>query len=331
MALPVRSFPAFAVRALHGLCLFALGLSLMPACAAAQSAPVTAGLVLEVEGQAVFGASGFEAGVVPSFSSSLPYFKPDEGNGFGGAATLGYGFGNGWSGWIRYRRLDTDDSTGPIDPFVVTYTAGTAFPPGGAPTPLSYVTSQVESKTSIVDVLAGRDIAVGGGSVQLIAGLSYVDIDRDTVLNDGCSCAPYGVVLGNDFNGVGPKIGFRGGIPLSGSVRLVGGLSASALFGTATFKSHVFDAGFLEDVYKHDDHRTVAALDGEAGLAFGVGAGTLTVGYRVDAMFGALDTDQRVSEIFTLSGFPTIGDKRDDFIEHGPFARFALPLGGVAN
>jgi hypothetical protein len=318
----------FIRRATRLACFTALTAFAFPAASArAQSAP--GGLWLEAEAQAVIGASDFEAGVVPSFfSSALPHFKPDEGNGFGGAATLGYGFGNGWSGLLRYRRLDADDSTGPIDPFVFTFTAGAAFPPGGAPTPLSYVTSHVDSKTSIVDLLAGRDLAVGGGIVQVVAGVSYVDIDRETVLNDGCSCAPYGVVLGNDFRGVGPKIGFRGGIPLTGSVRLVGGFSASALFGTATFASHVFDAGLIEDAYKHEDHRVVAALDGEAGVAFGFGAGTLTVGYRVDALLGALDTDQRVSPIFASSGLPAIGDKRDDFIEHGPFARFALPLGG---
>ena len=46
-------------------------------------------------------------------------------------------------------------------------------------------------------------------------------------------------------------------------------------------------------------------------------------------MFGALDTDQRVSPLVASVGFPQIGDGHADFIEHGPFARFTLPLAGV--
>jgi hypothetical protein len=30
-------------------------------------------------------------------------------------------------------------------------------------------------------------------------------------------------------------------------------------------------------------------------------------------------------------GFPAIGDRHTDFIEHGPFARFSLPLAGEVN
>jgi hypothetical protein len=66
-------------------------------------------------------------------------------------------------------------------------------------------------------------------------------------------------------------------------------------------------------------------------LGFAVGPGALVLGYKVDALLGALDTDQRVSALVASIGFPAIGDKHDDFVEHGPFARFTLPLAGSGN
>jgi hypothetical protein len=62
------------------------------------------------------------------------------------------------------------------------------------------------------------------------------------------------------------------------------------------------------------------------GIAVAVGPGSLTLGYRIDAVLGALDTDQKVPDFAVSLGFPKIGNARDDFVEHGPFARFVLPL-----
>lgn len=91
--------------------------------------------------------------------------------------------------------------------------------------------------------------------------------------------------------------------------------------------------GFGLDVvpYKDKESRTVGAFDAEAGVAFAVARGTLTVGYRVDAWLQALDSDQRVSEDFLQLGVPPIGDRHDDFVEHGPFVRFAMPLAAAAD
>jgi hypothetical protein len=99
--------------------------------------------------------------------------------------------------------------------------------------------------------------------------------------------------------------------------------------GTSTFKSRLDDPLFPPLQFKAEDDRIVAALEGEAGLAFAIGPAHLTIGYRANAVFGALDTDQRVSPLVASIGFPQIGDGHTDFIEHGPFARFTLPLAGV--
>ena len=169
--------------------------------------------------------------------------------------------------------------------------------------------------------------------MHIFGGLTYVSIERDvTVVEDFCGCIPFAMLFSNDFRGVGPKIGARGSVPVTGAVSLVGGVSVAALLGTSTFASRLDDPLFPSpSSFKDETHRTVAALDGYAGVAFGLGPGALTLGYRVDAMFGALDTDQRVSPIFRSGGFPKIGDDHANFVEHGPFARFTLPLAAVGN
>jgi hypothetical protein len=112
---------------------------------------------------------------------------------------------------------------------------------------------------------------------------------------------------------------------------LVGGASVAALVGTSKFASRLDDPLFPAYQFKTEDHRTVAAIDSDVGLAFALGTGSLTVGYRVNAVLGALDTDQRVSPLFRELGFPSIGDGHDDFVEHGPFARFSLPLASLGD
>lgn len=313
--------------------LCALAATALPACgpAAAQAVATPPGVYLEIEGQAVFGDSDFAAGFVPPSDSSLtgPKAKLDEGDGRGGAVVLGYAWTNGWNTAVRFRRLDADESGGPIDPGIVSFFPGIPVI-GGVPIGFPEARTKVDSETSIFDFEAGKDVAVGGGRLHLFGGITYASIERNVaVIDDTCGCAPLALLMANDFHGLGPRIGFRGGVPVSNGVSLVGGASIAALFGTSTFASRINDP-FVPG-FKHDDDRTVAAIDGEAGLAFAVGPGSLTVGYRVNAIFEALDTDQRVSDLFVDAGLPEIGDTHSDFVEHGPFVRFALPLAGLEN
>lgn len=295
-----------------------------PSGARAQTVP---GFTIEAEGQRAFGASDFEAGLVPDlFSGTIHSLKIDDGNGWGGALAVGYTWPSGLTGTVRYRRLDTDDGGGPIADGVIAFAAGDPSMPGGFIVGLSEARTEVETDSSRVDVEFGMEVALLGGTGQVFGGLTYVSIDRDSAIVDTCSCLPLLLRLSNRFQGGGPKIGFRGGVPIANAVRLVGGASVAALIGTSEFKSLYIDPLVPQGAFKDDDTRVAAALDGEAGLALALGGGTLTLGYRVDALLGALDTDQRVSEIFTGAGFPAIGDDRDNVITHGPFARFAMPL-----
>ena len=312
----------------------AVGLLAAPGPANAQAGETAPGFTLEVEGQLVFGASDFAAGLVPDFSpSGYHVLERDEGDGWGGALAIGYAWRNGWSAAVRYRRLEADTGGGPVEPIVVPFVPSLDIVPGGFPFPLADVLTRVESNASLLDVLASKDIPGGAGRLELFGGLTYATVDRDITLID-CSCSGLAVHYGSTFEGVGPKVGFRGGIPLSGGLHLVGSGSAAVLFGTSEFRNSMSQPdGFGLDIapVKDKDSRTVGAFDAEAGLAFPVGAGTLTVGYRIDAWLQALDSDQRVSEDFLFLGIPPIGDRHDDFVEHGPFARFAMPLAGVGN
>lgn len=306
---------------------------LAPAPAAAQAPALPAGPYVEAEIQAAVGESGFAAGYVPSFLDPTTgrTAELDDGTGWGGALAIGYGWGNGWRGALRYRRLDAEDSGGPIDPLVFAFAAGDSSLPGGTPVPIFAARTEVESKAWRIDLEAGKDIALPGGHVQLFGGISYLAIDRDAALIDTCSCDLLALFLSSTFHGGGPKVGFRGNLPIGADVRLVGGASVAALIGTSAFRSVYVDPLFPTAPFTDKSRRAAAALDAEAGFAFAVGAGTLTLGYRVDAILGALDTDQRVSSLMRDFGFPKIGDRRDDFIQHGPFARFALPLAAAGD
>ncbi len=309
--------------------LIAASMLCVPAEAVAQTTSTAPGFYIEAEGQRVFGASDFEAGFVPEslFLLEGPKAELDEGNGWGGALTLGHVWSNGWSAAMRYRRLEADSKGGRYDPGIMTFAPSVTLIPGGFPLGILEATTEVDSKTSFVDLEVGKDFTVAGGRVQLFGGVTYASIERDVAIrSDGCGCVPFALLMQNDFHGAGPKIGFRGGVPLNSAFSLVGGGSVAALFGTSKFASRLDDPLFPPNSFKDSSDRTVAALDAHGGLAIGVGIGTLTLGYRIDAVLGALDTDQRVSALVASTGYPKIGDRHDDFVEHGPFARFSLPI-----
>lgn len=304
--------------------------------ASAQSPPATAGVYLEAEGQLVFGASHFDAGLEPPtiFDLTGPGAKRDEGNGLGGALALGYSWSNGWGAAVRYRRLEADDITAPVKTGIFTFVAGMPLVPGGFLVGALGARTDVESTTSLIDFEVGKDLDVGsGGRLHVFGGVTYASIERDvSVISEDCGCIPFSVHFANDFHGAGPKIGARGSVPVTGAVSFVGGISVAALFGRSKFASRLDDPLFpMPSSFSDSDRRTVAALDGHAGVAIGLGPGSLTLGYRVDAMFGALDTDQRVSPLFRSVGYPKIGDDNANFVEHGPFARFTLPLSAVSD
>jgi len=323
---------AFNLKTIRGFALGVAGVAMLaaPACARAQTGAVVPGFHVEAEGQRVFGASDFDAGLAADLSLlTFGAFSRDEGDGWGGALTLGYAWSNGWRASLGYRRLEADTNGGPIVPVVIAFVPSLDLALGGTPFDFYDVLVRVESTTSMIDLMASKEFFGSFGRVELFGGLRYATVDRDISLID-CDCSGLAVHYSSTFDGAGPKVGFRGGVPIGGGMQLVGGGSVAVLFGQSEFRNSMSQPdGFGLPVVpvKDKDGRTVGAFDAEAGLAFAMETGTLTVGYRIDAWLGALDSDQRVSADFRTLGFPSIGDGHDDLVEHGPFVRFAAPLG----
>ena len=138
------------------------------------------------------------------------------------------------------------------------------------------------------------------------------------------------------FHGVGPSLSWNGSAPVIGSaaggeVAVDWGANAALLFGrqktrvqhlkSAHYKSQGFDNFQYQFVYQntggHADERSVAIPNagGFAGASYRVENFRVSVGYRADFFFGAIDSgiDTRKSE--TL-GF------------YGPFASVSIGLGG---
>ena len=275
--------------------------------AAAQSKP--AGVFLEVEGQLTFGASDFDLGVSPV---TLNATSTDEGNGAGGAVTLGYVMSSGWSTSLRYRRSNTDHVFGQQSPPLY----------GNLPAylPLPIGRAEVSAQYHALDFEVGKDFGLGTGTAQLFGGIKYAQYDRH-IEAPLAGYPGYGFLMRHEFEGVGPRIGIRGSIPVASGVSLVGSTAIAALFGEAQFSDALTAGGASLFPFSATDDRTVAALDAEAGLSFSLGSASLTVGYRIDTMFNALDTDQRF-------GLFQIGSRDDDVVQHGVFGRLTMPLGG---
>ena len=215
--------------------------------AAAQTVATQPGIFIEAEGQRVFGESSFVAGLVPpdAFDIVGPEKKLDEGRGWGGALTLGYGWSNGWSGAVRYRRLTADDDGGPVEPGIVAFAPQIPFVPGGIPFGVLGAQTTVDSEASMLDFEIGKEIQLAGARLELFGGLTYASIKRKAALIGDCGCLPaFALVMAHDFRGVGPKIGLRGAVPLMDGVSLVGAGSVAALIGTSTFKSRLDDPLF---------------------------------------------------------------------------------------
>lgn len=311
----------------------AVAATLAPTQAHGQASP---GPFVAVEGQRVFGDTDVDAGFVPGvipFTGDIISF--DEGDGWGGAITLGYAFGNGWRAAVRYRQLDADNGGGPVDPGIIGSIV-IPLPPGvpisgplGIPVGVPFASYSIDSEAKFFNAEVATAIAFAGLDLEIFGGVKYASLDRD--MSIFCDC--FALSYSSSFRGIGPQIGVRGGVPLFTGVSLVGSASVAALFGTSEFTSRIDDPLFpTPPGFKAKDDRTVAAIDAEAGISFAILSGQLTLGYRVDAIFDALDTDQRLFPTFvTLGLFPQFGNRKDDFVEHGPFARFSLPLSGAAN
>jgi hypothetical protein len=141
------------------------------------------------------------------------------------------------------------------------------------------------------------------------------------------------------FHGIGPSLSWHGTTPLAGNtdtaeIALDWGVNGALLFGrqraTVEHKTTGYDrylgpyggAGYRETRYHHGGNTpprsksvTVPNIGGFAGLSLNFPNAKVSLGYRADFFFGAMD-----------AGIDT--RHTDDMSFHGPFAKISVGLGG---
>lgn len=296
----------------------------------AQTVATLPGVYAEGEGQHVLGASDLDVGLIPDFDTGT--FAPQavhDGRGSGGAATVGYSWSNGWSAAVQYRRLETDNEEGPFDSLVINSLGPLDADPGAESVffPLLNASVDVSTNYSALSVEAAKEFALGANRIQVFGAVRYQSLDRAVDVIGGIPDFPAVVTFTDKFHGLGPQAGLRGGLQIVPGLALIGGASVAVLFGESEFASGLTADSYPGYAFTAQDRRTVAALDGEGGVSISLGAGALTFGYRVDALRGVFDPNQRVPAGSVALGYPQIGEPNDDFLAHGPFARLTVPFG----
>jgi len=216
----------------------------------------------------------------------------------------------------------------------------------------SDVRSRVSESHAIIDFKVGKDVGVGifGSSSVFSFGtrIAQFTSDRKTQIYARPEVHPYGG-LGKywtnfsadgkserSFRGIGPTVSWEGETALAGNadggVTFDWGVSAAVLFGrqkanivhsTLASKFEQYQFNYPNKIVYHDTpppsvrRRSVVVpnLGGFAGLSMHYTNAKISLGYRGDFFFGAMDTgiDRRKTENMSF---------------HGPFATISIGLGG---
>ncbi len=207
----------------------------------------------------------------------------------------------------------------------------------------------------IVDFKVGKDVGLGafgtGGESTFSAGVRFAQFatakDVELKLRPDMNQLPGGFFnsmstfygsaeITRSFQAIGPSVSWEGSAAIAGrstdGVTFDWGIAAAVLFGRQkadvthnTFASHFNQQNILYPVsqlYQTSPapsarHRSVVVpnLGGFAGVSFRRASAKISLGYRADFFFGAMDTgiDSR---------------KREAMSFHGPFATISIGLGG---
>jgi len=303
---------------------------------------------LEVGGQVTF-LEGTEQQYTPPFLSMLPTSLPDPTPAQRMPArsadlTGRISFVPGDSGWVfsagvRYGRSSVQ---GRISKVLPAYYLGI---PNKYARVNNYVHSEARENQShaILDFQVGKDVGLGmfGGTSVLSAGLravqfssnSSVDIGLvpDFQINSGHNIFTGTEQAQRSFHGMGPEISWDGFAPLAGDTEagqltLDWGVNAAILFGRRTTSVHHQTAqtyapysGYASNVYttsanpKRSRRVTVPNLGGFAGVSVRYPNAKISIGYRADEFFGAID-----------GGIDT--EKKENRGFHGPYASISIGL-----
>jgi hypothetical protein len=206
---------------------------------------------------------------------------------------------------------------------------------------------QSRSSHAIVDFLVGRDVGLGAfhnGKAAVHFGIRMAQLNErveGTMTAFSTAPAKYSAgkivhkadaLMARSYTGIGPAVSWDGATPLVGSLNdgfsFDWGANASVLVGRqkARIALHTQDARYngggaytvlshLSSVPSRDRTVVVPNLGGFAGLSWRLPGGKVSLGYRADFFFGAIDGGVSTS-------------RKDMRAFYGPFASVALGIGG---
>jgi hypothetical protein len=259
-----------------------------------------------------------------------------------GTAKLSLGIGDGWvfAAAISYGKTSRNKTVSHQTAHAShSYNGGYV----GAYDAYQLFNSKASGSHTIVDFQAGRDVGLGNlGSSVLSAGVRFVQFNARTDV--GIQSQPTNVNeyryyhlfrakfdATRHFNGIGPSISWSASANLfgnssSGNIALDWGANGAILFG----RQRVAEEHQTTDNYGHyhnfsivtahggaprSRNATIPNLGGLAGVSWQAPNAKVTLGYRADFFFGALD-----------GGIDTAKKKNVGF--YGPFASVSVGLGG---
>lgn len=188
-----------------------------------------------------------------------------------------------------------------------------------APSTSGVATDKRKSSHFIVDFTVGRDMGLGltpagDPMLQLQAGLRFAHLedklDEQAIVTFGPP-RTLGTSVKRSFTGFGPRLGVAMSMPVAASLSLDGTAGAALLYGRATEKVTLTNAGAVTGVFKNNKNGWIPGIDASLAVAYALNpSAKVSLGYRVEAYFNAYSV-----------AFPAGGDIQDkDFIVHGPYA-----------
>lgn len=253
--------------------------------AVAQSPPL--GWFGYVEGRyAVEPSSGILHNDFPNHDNTVSF-----GDGWGGAARLGYRFRHLWD--VALSGSFTDYSAGSTNSVCCN-------------------SRRTDGSLTTADVQLGYTVVGAPGlTARLFTGLRYVELSSD--LNDPGN----GYKHDGRSRGFGVVSGIEVTAPLAHRVNFVGGIEGSLLAGRVRDRiTGSFNVSGTDD-------REFVQIGGHAGLSFALNPSTSFVaGYRLNNWIGI------ESEVALKSPSFTAGGGQADHLDHGPFVRLNIDLSG---
>jgi hypothetical protein len=235
---------------------------------------------------------------------------------------------------VRYgRALRSKTDHQQPKPFFYTSSEGYAF----GPFAFYQASARTLSTHLIADFRAGRDVGLGmfgfAGNSVFSLGVRYADFDSntDTMLSSipnlgGGKIFHATSHMQHAFTGLGPSISWDAsaqifGHPEAGSIWLDWGADAAILFGKQSTKGSHRTGGYVMSHYYHTTPisrrhtRSVPNVGSYAAIAYRLGDVKISLGYRADLFFGAVDGGIDTPQNFDR-GF------------YGPFASISVGIGG---